>query len=79
MSKYSNWLIWTKSAYQCYKRGCICGEDCDNYKYCKDIICDIKPMKKTVIGLINRYGVKGIEDYEKRRKSWVEENYGSDL
>ena len=62
---------WTKSAIECYLRGCIC-RNCSVYnaigKRCK--------MKKAVLYLVRKYGMPKGKDYEelKNRRIYNSKN-----
>ena len=65
------YMRWTQTAYECYKRNCIC-KDCDNRSYCKrhgsENRYQIPHMKYTVIMLWANLGQEGFEAYERKLK-----------
>lgn len=49
---------WNEGTKECYRRGCRCGSDCDNYRFCKDCIDKgvMPPMKVYTIASVREFG-----------------------
>ena len=65
---YNNWSV---SAYECYKRNCVC-DGCANKIYCERYgqkeLYGMPHLKFTVIQLFKNQGIEGFEAFEERVK-----------
>lgn len=62
---------WSVSAYECYKRNCVC-DDCPNLWYCRTYgqrnSYGMPHMKFTVLKLFENLGQEGLEKFEDKLK-----------